>query len=177
MSQSPSRRPLPAIIFLVGLTVLTAVVWWRVLNRTEDAGATKKTAVAHSTSSGKPSAGASCTNNPTTLPQPKTVSVSVFNGTGRDGVARSIQNELQRRGFVVSRIDTAPNVISQVAQIQYGPSGKTAAKLLSFYVNGAQLVASARADAQLDLVLGSAFRALATAKQVSTAVAAASRKC
>jgi membrane protein implicated in regulation of membrane protease activity len=35
MAAAGARRPIPALIFLLLLALLTAIVWWRVLHRAE----------------------------------------------------------------------------------------------------------------------------------------------
>ena len=39
MATSTSRRPLPALAFLLALSLLTALVWWRVIHRSDSAKA------------------------------------------------------------------------------------------------------------------------------------------
>ena len=39
MATSTARRPLPALAFLLALSLLTALVWWRVLHRSDSAKA------------------------------------------------------------------------------------------------------------------------------------------
>ncbi|HLY33447.1 MAG TPA: hypothetical protein VKQ07_02840, partial [Jatrophihabitantaceae bacterium] len=67
MTEAPRRRPLPALICLAALTLLTALVWWRVLHR--DSGSAK--------------AAPTCTPTATAqiLPKPSAVTLSVLNST------------------------------------------------------------------------------------------------
>jgi len=59
--EARTRRPIPALICLLALTLLTALVWWRVINRDS----------AHDTKS------SSCTPGPVanTLPSPRLISL------------------------------------------------------------------------------------------------------
>src|SRR4051812_41293969 len=88
-----ARRPLPALAFLLALSLLTALVWWRVFDRA---------------SGGEPS-------TPTTtcavqqgvaLPEPAQVSVIVLNGTAagtnRAGLAGYVASALTNDGFQVA---------------------------------------------------------------------------
>ncbi|MDQ1721771.1 MAG: hypothetical protein QOI26_1505, partial [Pseudonocardiales bacterium] len=63
MSVATRRRPLPALAFLLALSILTGIVWWRVLHRAEPAGTTSKPT---------PSQSARCTpgNRAVKLPTP-----------------------------------------------------------------------------------------------------------
>lgn len=166
---------MPALLSLIALFLFTAIVWWRVLERH-----TSTTSSSRPTTSAKPTAHGSvppCSANPVTLPRPTDVSVNVYNGAGRNGLAASTKIELQHRGFHVPLIGNAPRALSGVAQIQAGPSGQLQARLLQLYFPGATVVRSTRAGATVDLLLGAGFTSVAPQTQVDAAVAAAARKC
>src|ERR1700735_5311564 len=98
MTSPPTRRPLPALVFLVALSLLTALVWWRVLNRgdsSQSAGA-------------RPSCSPSTHAAPvvTVLPRPNTISVQVLNSTDRNGIAKAAQSALSHDGFSTPVKDT-----------------------------------------------------------------------
>jgi hypothetical protein len=169
MSLATRRRPLPALAFLLALSVLTGIVWWRVLHRPEPAG-TAKGPVAGPTASCTPGARA------IRLPKAASVTVVVLNGSGRDLLATKVTSQLKSRGFKVGTPDTA-SALTGVGEIQYGTAGRAGATLLGYHVPGAKLTPGTRADARITLVLGSGFRALAPADTVSRAVAAASKSC
>lgn len=171
MSASTSRRPLPAIAFLLLLSVLTVIVWWRVLHR-PDAGS----------EGAGPSTSHSATCTPAAkpvgkLPAPGAVTVNVRNGAGRDQLATKVTNELKSRGFKVGQPGDAGSPLTGTAEIRYGAVGKQGATLLSYYVPGAKLVSIKRSDTNLDLVLGSGYNSLASSTTVSKAVAKASKAC
>ena len=70
MASSLVRRPLPALIALFALLLLTALVWWRVLHRADSTAALPNCPTPTPTAP------------PTqTLPAPPTVTVQVLNGT------------------------------------------------------------------------------------------------
>jgi LytR cell envelope-related transcriptional attenuator len=128
---SPTRRrPLPALVLLLALTLLTALVWWRVLNR--DTGHA-------SGSSHCPSPSASGS----TIPRPPSVSVSVLNSTNRAGIAAHTATKLTRLGFKVAGYgNDDPRVhVTGVAEIRFGPDEKDGAALLEYYFPGAKMVA------------------------------------
>ena len=122
MPRATVRRPLPALAFLLVLSVLTALVWWRVINRASE--------------DNKASAQPSCPTSTAVaaVPQPAAVTVSVLNSTARNGLARTTSETLKKDGFDIGVVDndTPGLTIAGVAQVRYGPSGKAAATLLSF---------------------------------------------
>lgn len=160
----PRRRPLPALVCLIVLTLLTALVWWRVLNR--DSGS------AHTST-------ASCAKPKTSLsvlPRPATVSVFVLNSTNRAGLAKSAATALSKAGFKVAGYgnDTGNPVVKGVAEIRYSSDEKDAATLLGYYITHAQLVAlPASATQKLQVSLGEQFKAVTTGPGVASALQAA----
>ena len=168
MSTATRRRPLPALAFLLALSVLTGIVWWRVLHRPEPADPVR-TPVA-----GQPT----CTPGaqPARLPTPRSVRVVVLNGSGRDLLASRTSGQLKSRGFTVGTPGTT-SPLGGVAEIRYGTAGRSGATLLGYHVPGAKLVPASRTDARITLVLGSGFRALAPAETVNKALAAVTKSC
>ncbi len=110
------------------------------------------------------------------LPSAAQVTTNVYNATDRAGLAASTAEELQTRGFVIGAIDNDPlsKTITGVAELRHGPSGESAAKLLAFYLPGAELVDDGRQDATVDTVLGAAYTAVAPQSEVDAALAAPS---
>lgn len=165
MATSAARKPLPALAFLLALSLLTALVWWRVLHRA-DAASPK--------SSGQATCSAAVPT--TTVPSPQAVTLTVLNSTDRTGLAASTGAGLTALGFKVTATanDTTSRApVTGVAEVRFGPLGKPAATLVSYYVVGATLVPDSRADAGVDLALGAKFTVLATAAVVAKALAAA----
>jgi len=141
MAVSPARRAAPALAFLLALTVLTSIVWWRVLHRTSDASGAnsgKSTAVARSNNP-------TCTPARTPLPAPGAVILQVHNSTDRTGIATATADTLKSRGFVIgAKADDLKPTVAGVAEIRYGSSGKGGATLLGYYLPGATLVPAHR---------------------------------
>jgi LytR cell envelope-related transcriptional attenuator len=165
MATSTARRPLPALAFLLALSLLTALVWWRVLHRSDSAK-----------SSTTPTCSASATPSVTVLPAAASVTVTVLNSTDKTGLAAQVTGFLVTDGF---KTGTPANDASSrapvtgVAEIRYGPTGAAAAKLLTFYVAGATLVPDSRTDASVDLAVGAKYTAVASASDAAKALAAA----
>ncbi len=152
---SPShltRRPLPAVVFIGALTVVTALVWVRVLDRAEQAGGPSS-----SSCSTPPPA------QPTVLPQPHAVSVLVLNSTNRDKLATETKKRLQVLGFKVTQAtnDDATygghGVIAGVGEIRYGSAAFTSAALLHLYLDTARMVPNDSSSATVTLSLGAKF--------------------
>jgi LytR cell envelope-related transcriptional attenuator len=162
MAAAGTRRPIPAIVFLLVLSLLAAVVWWRVLHRADEAGA----------GSGARSSCSQPTGTAAKLPSPSRVRVTVLNGNGKAGMAASVSRQLRARGF---RIATYGNddPVSAVAVIRYAASYATSATVLHAYFPGATLVLSSSAPAGVTVTLGTKFKSIATAAQVRTALAKA----
>jgi hypothetical protein len=160
-----ARRPLPALVFLLGLSLLTALVWWRVIHR------------ADAQSQPKPSP-TTCAAKPrvTVLPQPTGVTLQVLNSTNTQGLAAKTKTTLASLGFVVAGVGNDPvgAVIPGVAEIRYGPTGAAAATLVSYYVPGATLVPTAsQTTSQVIVSLGSKFTAVRTTAAAKAAMTAA----
>ncbi|HEX8092905.1 LytR C-terminal domain-containing protein [Jatrophihabitans sp.] len=171
MSTATRRRPLPALAFLLALSVLTGIVWWRVLHRPEPAGTSPGgTPVAGQTATCTPGA------NAIRLPRPASVRVVVLNGAGRDLLATRVTSQLKSRGFTMGTPGTTSQ-LTGVGEIRYGTTARAGATLLGYHLPGAKLIPTNRPDTRINLVLGSGFRALAPADTVSRAVAAASKSC
>lgn len=171
MTSPPKRRPLPALVFLVALTLLTALVWWRVLNR-DDSHATGE-------SSCPTSASTATTTAAHELPRPPQVHVTVLNSTNRTGLAHSVATALGKDGFKVAKPanDDGP-VIKGVGEIRYRPQAHAAAILLSYYVPDAKLVPVTSGSATtpaLVVSLGKAYKKLATPKAVRAQMRADNR--
>jgi hypothetical protein len=170
MSVATRRRPLPALAFLLALSILTGIVWWRVLHRAESSTGTA--------SNPTPSQSARCRpgSKAVKLPSPASVTVTVLNGAGREQLAGKVSAQLKSRGFTTGTPGNAP-AQTGVAEIRYGTPGRAGATLLSFYLPGAKLAAGSRRDAKIEVVLGSGFQSLASAATVSRSVASASKSC
>ena len=159
-----TRRPLPALAFILVLFILAAIVWWRVLHRSEDAAGTT---VAVTTCA---------TGTPMTFPTPAKVTVTVLNGADRDQLATTVSKQLKARGFSVGTPSDTTSLAS-VAEIRFGTDNKAAATLLAYYVHGSTLVQEKRSDATIDLVLGAKYKALASALAVKVSLAGAKKPC
>lgn len=165
MASTSKRRPLPALVALLALLLLTGLVWWRVIGR----------------SGGSAGARPTCASSPAPavrLPATRSVAVQVLNSTTRVGIAAKARAALQAAGFLVpaparndNKINT--NKISVVAQIRFGPKGRAQATLVHYYFPGATLVQTTTTSSAVVVSLGKAYRQVATPAAVAKALKAA----
>jgi hypothetical protein len=168
MASSKGRKPLPALAFLLALSLLTGLVWWRVLHRSD----TKASAMPVCSSS----APASPSANISVVPSPAAVTITVLNSTQKAGLAGAATTALAKLGFKTGKAandDTDRAPVTGVAEIRYGPAGAAGAKLLSFYVPESTLVLDTRAGANIDLALGAKYTVLASTTSVKAAMVSA----
>ncbi|MBE7186856.1 LytR C-terminal domain-containing protein [Jatrophihabitans endophyticus] len=178
MASNAVRRPLPALIALVALLLLTALVWWRVINRDD---ATVHTSSKHCTSSsaspsGSSRAGAPAAPPTTTLPKPSSITVLVLNSTHRTGIAADARTGLIAGGFRSPK--QAANFegkakITGVGQLRYGAASQDAATLLRYYIPGMTLVRTPTHRPLVTVVLGPKYDGVLSGAQVQKSLAAA----
>lgn len=115
---------------------------------------------------------AACTPPPAppTLPPAlpaSAVTVNVFNGTGRLGLAAEVATELRTRGFVVGQVSNDPlaRTVAGTAELRHSLDGGAAARTLAAQIQGATVAPDQRADSSVDLVMGTAFLGMVTPEQ------------
>lgn len=176
-SRRARRRRRTAITLLVVVAALAgafyvAASYWK---SPPPSSATAPTCTSSTTTSGAATGKATgkATTKPTAkAPTPGQITVNVYNGTTRAGLAGDTAKLVKSRGFVVGTVANDPlgKSVTAPAEIRYGQNGKAAGAVVATLVSGAKPVLDARADASVDLVLGSGFKALAAApKPTSTA--------
>jgi hypothetical protein len=98
------------------------------------------------------------------------VALNVLNGTNRIGLAGDTAAALTARGFVVSQQTNAADLGYQSyagsALIQFGTQGVAAAYTVAAQFDTPKLVLDTRADATVDVVVGSSYSALVAAADV-----------
>lgn len=168
MASTVKRRPLPALVSLLALLALTALVWWRVLHRSDSsAAASCPTPSASVSTSAAPAAAA--------LPPPSAITVTVLNATKRAGIAGTTRKRLGTLGFRIPAAagnDSPKNKVIGIAQIRYGPKGRAGAKVLRYYFPGATLRPIAASSATVVVALGPKYRNVAPAATVRRALRA-----
>lgn len=105
------------------------------------------------------------------VPSPATTRVNVYNSTSRAGLAAAVGKQLTSRGFNVLQVanDPAKRTIKGAIELHFGPAGKPYAEMLAKQTGaGTALVQDKRGSAIVDVVLGTAYTALAPAPTTKT---------
>ncbi len=97
------------------------------------------------------------------------ITVNVYNGTARPGLANTTAAALSSRGFVIASKGNAPERLDGAPVVQFGATSVAAAYTLAAHLDGALLVLDDRADATVDLTVGSTFNRLVDASSVTLA--------
>ena len=166
MAGASSRRPIPALVFLLALSLLSGLVWWRVLNR-DDSSANSPSTPASTSTCAQP------TTKAVALPKPTSVTVDVLNATNTNRLAATVTGLLTARGFKAGVPDT-DSIKSTLSYIRYGPKAAAAARLLQIYVPHSALTPNTSTSAVIVLSVGASFKTLNSTAVVAQAVAAAS---
>lgn len=100
-----------------------------------------------------------------TLPKPAQITVNVYNATPRSGLAKSTADELKKRGFAIGKIGNAPAAYDKKvagAGMLLGAPGATkgAFPVLGTQLKGVTTKTDTRATADVDLIIGTAFKNL-----------------
>ena len=170
MTAPERRRPLPALAFIAALTVLTALVWFRVIHRDDDSA----DAAGRSCPSGDSTSSAPA--KITVLPVEANVSVAVLNASNRAKLATKTKKLLEAKGFKVTLAtnDDKPygghGLIKTTGEIRYGPDSKPAATMLHFYLPTAKMVLTDQSTPVIYLALGAKYKSLRTTAAVRTAL-------
>ncbi|MFF4608019.1 LytR C-terminal domain-containing protein [Streptomyces sp. NPDC001339] len=141
-------------------------------NGTAQAAQDKK----HCPGGGKATAGAQAQPAARKPPAPGTLTVNVLNATARAGLAKQTADELQRRGFKIGKVGNAPAAYDKKIKGIGMLLGSRAAtdgplKVLATQLAGAQQKTDDRKNAELDLLLGDTFKALATPQAAARSLA------
>ncbi|MFB8396561.1 LytR C-terminal domain-containing protein [Streptomyces yangpuensis] len=110
------------------------------------------------------------------LPQPGTITVNVYNATPRAGLAKAVGDELAKRGFVIGSVGNAPADFDKKVPGTGILLGSPATDKAVYAVLGTQLPGTtqqtdARETADVDLILGDAFKELSTKEDADKALA------
>jgi LytR cell envelope-related transcriptional attenuator len=113
------------------------------------------------------------------MPERNTVTINIFNGTSRVGLAEDIGGEFKNRGFKVAKTETAPAAADgkpydNIATITYGPDAVGSAYLVSAYFLVKQATMKfdiKRKGTAVDVILGTQFQQLATTTEVNQSIA------
>jgi hypothetical protein len=159
-SSRRTRRPIPALVFLLVLALIALAVWFNVLSdekRKDEARA------------------AACSSAVAAVPEsvdPATVTINVLNASDVAGRAATVAESLRSRGFTIGNTenDRSGNEVTGVGQLRFGPGKQELARFVAVQLPGVELLQDTRADATLDLAIGPGFAALASPEAVAAAL-------
>ncbi|MEV5280684.1 LytR C-terminal domain-containing protein [Streptomyces sp. NPDC051994] len=111
------------------------------------------------------------------LPKPAQITVNVYNATPRGGLAKSVADELKKRGFAIGKVGNAPEAYDKKVPgngILLGNPASTRGPLsvLGTQLKGAEQKVDTRNTPDVDLIIGTTFGALNTPQDATTALAA-----
>ncbi|MFD6966772.1 LytR C-terminal domain-containing protein [Streptomyces sp. NPDC059979] len=110
------------------------------------------------------------------LPPPGEITVNVYNATPRAGLAKAVGDELAKRGFVIGQVGNAPadfdkKVPGTGILLGSPTTDKAAFSVLGTQLAGTTLQNDTRETADIDLILGDAFKELSTKEDADKALA------
>ncbi|MEV7568149.1 LytR C-terminal domain-containing protein [Streptomyces tanashiensis] len=111
------------------------------------------------------------------LPKPAQITVNVYNATPRSGLAKTTADELKKRGFKIGKVGNAPTAYDKKVPGAGLLLGAPAATKGAFPVLGTQLAGTTaktdtRGTADVDLILGTAFKTLSPKATADAALVA-----
>ncbi|MFI7499563.1 LytR C-terminal domain-containing protein [Streptomyces sp. NPDC049687] len=121
-----------------------------------------------------PSASAS----PAALPKPAQITVNVLNATTRSGLAKTTADQLKKRGFKIGEVGNAPKEYDKKVDgiaVLLGPASSlnTSLPVLATQLTGAERrTDAARKGTEVDLVIGTGFKALSSEADAAKALTA-----
>ncbi|WP_405599653.1 LytR C-terminal domain-containing protein [Streptomyces sp. NBC_01410] len=174
----PRKRGRIAVVALAAVVALGLAGWGTLQLIDVFTGDDGKTASAARTkdckSAPKPSAA------PPLALKPGQITVNVYNATPRGGLAKAAADELKKRGFAIGKVGNAPVAYDKKVPGTAILLGGSEAQQGAFRVLATQLKSSrpqtdARRTADVDLILGTAFKTLDTKKDADAALATLAR--
>ena len=99
---------------------------------------------------------------PTGAPAPEEISINIYNGTDRNGLASQVAREMREQGFVILDVANDPlnRSVTGVAEVRAATRDNLAVTLIMSQFPGAVFVQDERTDEVIDVVLGEAFAAI-----------------
>jgi hypothetical protein len=107
------------------------------------------------------------------------VSMNVFNGSDRRGLAGSVAKQLKKRKFGVDEVANDPlqQSVKGIALVRHGAEGALAARTVAAQLKGSvRLDPDERTNDTVDLVLGQKYAGLRTSKEAAKQLAASAPK-
>lgn len=141
-----ARRALPAVTFILVLSVLAGLTWLKVVDEVN----------------GRRAAASACGDTG----DPNKVQLRVYNATGREGLAKVVAEQLTGRGYAIVGTGNDPlagiRLVEGSAEVRYGPGGQRWAEQVRKQVPRATLYKDGRGGRVIDVVLGDKFSRVST---------------
>ncbi|MFI1681474.1 LytR C-terminal domain-containing protein [Streptomyces sp. NPDC020607] len=111
------------------------------------------------------------------LPEPKQITVNVYNATPRGGLAKNTADELKKRGFTIGKVGNATKAYDKKVKgtallLGAKSAADTAIPVLGTQLAGAEHRSDTRKSGEVDLVIGTRFKNLAKKEDADKALAA-----
>ncbi|WP_404974755.1 LytR C-terminal domain-containing protein [[Kitasatospora] papulosa] len=111
------------------------------------------------------------------LPKPAAIKVNIYNATPRSGLAKAAADELKKRGFAIGKVDNAPAAYDKkvpgAGMLLGGPAAMNGSfPVLATQLPGAAQKTDARRTADVDLIIGTKFKAFSTPAAAAAALTA-----
>ncbi|MFF3174323.1 LytR C-terminal domain-containing protein [Streptomyces sp. NPDC057900] len=169
------RRRSKLVLATVASVAALGVAGWGTLQLIDVFTGGDKTASAADRKADCPSAEPSA--HAVALPKPAKIKVNVYNATPRGGLAKAAADELKKRGFAIGKVGNATAAYDKkVAGTGILLGAPTAVNgtfpVLGTQLPGAATKTDARKTADVDLIIGTKFKAFSTPQAASTALTA-----
>ncbi|MBM6544604.1 LytR C-terminal domain-containing protein [Janibacter sp. YIM B02568] len=93
---------------------------------------------------------------------PADITVNVYNGTTREGLAAKVTGALRKRGFVIGKVGNEPEggKVAGAGQLRYGAQATEQVRIVARHVGQMEQLPDQREDPVVDVVLGKDFAQL-----------------
>ncbi|MFJ2303273.1 LytR C-terminal domain-containing protein [Streptomyces sp. NPDC087787] len=179
--RKPRRRGRLAFLAAASVAVLGVIGWgtWQLID-VFTGGSKASAASSDCSTKASPTASPSPANAARALPKPGQITVNVLNATPRSGLAKQTADELKKRGFRIGQVGNASEAFDKKvkgAGLLLGPASSlnTSLPVLATQLAGAESRTDTRKGTDVDLIIGTGFKALtrpAAADEALTALTA-----
>lgn len=176
----PRRRGRLVLGVVASVAALSLVGWGTLQLIDVFTGGGDRASAVGSRAACRTKSGASPSASAAPLPKPGQITVNVLNATARGGLAKKTADELKKRGFKIGDVGNATATYDKKVKgtgILLGPSSalKTSLPVLATQLASAETRTDTRKGAEVDLIIGTAFKNLAPKATADKAMAALGR--
>ncbi|MFF1306588.1 LytR C-terminal domain-containing protein [Streptomyces sp. NPDC058307] len=173
----PRRRGRLVFGVVASVAALSLVGWGTLQLIDVFTGGGDRASAAGSRTACRTKSGASASASAAPLPKPGQITVNVLNATARGGLAKKTADELKKRGFKIGEVGNATATYDKKVKgtgVLLGPSSalKTSLPVLATQLASAETRTDTRKGAEVDLIIGTAFKSLTAKATADKAMAA-----